>query len=62
MRLQWSREDVDQKLQKMMSDLFVAISKTADKYQMHGDFQFGANALAFQKLADGLSLSGYLLP
>merc|ERR1719265_757690 len=43
MRLSWTREEVDAKLQRIMADIFIACKNAAEEYGKPGDLQMGAN-------------------
>merc|ERR1719487_3057629 len=58
MRLPWSREEVDQKLQKIMRDIFVSCKTAAEKYGKPGDLQLGANIAGFLKVAKAMRAQG----
>jgi glutamate dehydrogenase (NADP+) len=48
-RLSWSREEVDQRLQHIMRDIYRNMSECAVKYSEKNDFVDGANIAAFLK-------------
>merc|ERR1719498_1157921 len=51
MRLSWTREEVDGKLQRIMADIFQACKSAAEEYGKPGDLQMGANIAGFLKVA-----------
>lgn len=59
MRLPWSREEVDAKLQKIMRDIFFAAKNAAEKYgKSPTDLQLGANIAGFLKVATAMKAQG----
>ncbi len=50
----WSFERVDEKLQRIMKDIYKLISATARKYNMEGNLPAGANIASFEKVADAM--------
>ncbi|GMH40470.1 hypothetical protein BSKO_08374 [Bryopsis sp. KO-2023] len=56
LRLQWSREEVDTKLQKIMKDIFDASRAAADEYGTN--LQAGSNIAGFLKVADSMLSQG----
>ncbi len=58
MRLQWSFEEVDNKLKDIMARIFNDISSTAEKYGMPKDYMAGANIFAFKKVAESMISQG----
>ncbi|KAJ1958790.1 hypothetical protein GGI12_004652 [Dipsacomyces acuminosporus] len=57
-RLQWSREEVDSKLEKIMKDIFENSLAAAQKYGLKDDIQAGANIAGFIKVADSMIHQG----
>jgi len=57
-RLSWTFEEVDSKLQQIMSDIFTNITNAAEQYGMKGDFVAGANIAGFLKVATAMCLQG----
>merc|ERR1712013_942995 len=60
-REEWSRKDVDQRLQDIMKHIYVLIRDTAKDLGRAGDFQLGANAAGFKKVADAMLAQGQAL-
>jgi len=60
-RVEWSREEVDAKLKDIMKNIYVTIRDTAADLGAKGDFQLGANAAGFQKVADAMFAQGDVL-
>ena len=54
MRLQWTREEVDQKLQQIMKNIYETGAKYAEKYGRPGDLLMGSNIGGFVKVADSM--------
>lgn len=54
MRLKWTREEVDEKLQRIMTDIHSACSEAAEEYGQKGDYVMGANIAGFVKVADSM--------
>jgi len=57
-RTQWTREEVDNKLFGIMETIFKNISSTAADLGHPGDYQLGANAAGFKKVADAMFEQG----
>lgn len=57
-RYNWTREEVDQKLQRIMADIWAQCSNTASELGHPGDYQLGANAAGFKKVADAMFAQG----
>ncbi|MBU0718373.1 MAG: glutamate dehydrogenase, partial [Planctomycetes bacterium] len=54
MRLSWSREEVDRKLQDIMKSIHKACLDTAKSYGTPGNYVNGANIAGFVKIADAM--------
>ncbi|HHB90701.1 MAG TPA: NADP-specific glutamate dehydrogenase [Anaerolineae bacterium] len=54
LRMQWSREEVDKKLQQIMKAIHRQAWETAEAYGYPGDLQVGANIAGFVKVADAM--------
>ncbi|MCP4450136.1 MAG: glutamate dehydrogenase, partial [Planctomycetes bacterium] len=52
MRYNWTREEVDQKLHRIMKDIHDAAKNAADEYGTPGNYVNGANIAGFVKVAD----------
>ena len=61
MRLSWTFEEVDQKLQQMMNDIYPKISDAAKRYGVEGNYVTGANIAGFEKVADAMLAQGTAL-
>ncbi|MEE0929800.1 MAG: NADP-specific glutamate dehydrogenase [Acutalibacteraceae bacterium] len=58
MRLSWTFEEVDQKLQGIMVNIFNNVSTAAKKYGFDGNYVVGANIAGFEKVADAMIAQG----
>ncbi|TVR07544.1 MAG: NADP-specific glutamate dehydrogenase [Planctomycetota bacterium] len=54
MRLQWNRDEVDQRLATIMRDIYQTCANTAEAYECPGNMVQGANIAAFIKVADAM--------
>ncbi len=61
MRLSWSFEEVDEKLQGIMKGIYAKVSTAAKKYGVEGNFVAGANIAGFEKVADAMKAQGAVL-
>ena len=50
----WTREEVDQKLQDIMAAIHTQAKETADEYGARGNYVVGANIAGFVKVADAM--------
>ncbi|HYA43973.1 MAG TPA: glutamate dehydrogenase, partial [Acidimicrobiales bacterium] len=53
-RLQWTREQVDQKLQSIMRSIHATVSTVAEEYGQPGNYVFGANVASFLRVATAM--------
>ena len=60
LRLPWTREEVDQKLEAIMVNIHKNASETAKKYGREGDYVFGANVAGFLKVAEAMIAQGVI--
>ncbi len=60
LRLSWSREEVDDRLHKIMIDIHKKTFETAKKYGMPGDYVAGANIAGFLKVAEAMTAQGLI--
>jgi glutamate dehydrogenase (NADP+) len=60
MRLSWSRQEVDQKLQSIMKNIHKACLETAAAYGTPGNYVNGANIAGFLKVADAMLDQGII--
>ncbi len=58
LRLSWSREEVDQRLQGIMKAIHGAASEAAKEYGVPGNYVAGANIAGFLKVADAMMDQG----
>ena len=54
MRYAWSREEVDQKLHRIMKDIHTQCVTVADEFGTPGNYVNGANIAGFLKVADAM--------
>jgi glutamate dehydrogenase (NADP+) len=54
MRLNWSREEVDQRLHRIMVDIHANCRATAKEYGAPGNYVMGGNIAGFVKVADAM--------
>ncbi|KNC53840.1 glutamate dehydrogenase [Thecamonas trahens ATCC 50062] len=54
----WDEEEVDSKLQSIMEDIYTAAKDTADRFDLGGDLQAGANIAGFERVADAMVAQG----
>ncbi|HYA45139.1 MAG TPA: Glu/Leu/Phe/Val dehydrogenase dimerization domain-containing protein, partial [Acidimicrobiales bacterium] len=53
-RLQWAREQVDQKLQSIVRSIHTTVSTVAAQYGQPGNYVLGANIAGFQRVATAM--------
>jgi glutamate dehydrogenase (NADP+) len=58
MRLSWSRQEVDQRLHRIMKDIHRNCSETAAEFGTPGNYVNGANIAGFLKVADAMIEQG----
>jgi len=58
MRLSWTAEEVDEKLQGIMVGIFKKVDEAAKEYATEGDYVAGANIAGFLKVADAMLAQG----
>ncbi len=58
MRLSWTFEEVDEKLQGIMKGIYAKVSDAAKRYGVAGNFVAGANIAGFEKVADAMTAQG----
>ena len=51
-RMNWSREEVDAKLDSIMVSIHETCARTAEEYGFPGNYMMGANIAGFLKVAD----------
>ncbi len=52
--VQWSFEEVDNRLHKIMENIFITSFETAKEFNYSGDLQIGSNIASFRKIADAM--------
>ena len=57
-RLSWTFEEVDQKLQGIMANIYHNIANAAKKYGFDGNYVVGANIAGFEKVVDAMNAQG----
>ena len=60
MRMQWTRERVDQELQNIMKNIYKNISEAAETYSEKNNFVDGANIAGFMKVSRAMLAEGYV--
>ncbi|MDA1167953.1 MAG: NADP-specific glutamate dehydrogenase, partial [archaeon] len=60
LRLSWTREEVDKRLEDIMINIHKNASETAKQYGREGDYVFGANVAGFLKVAESMTAQGVL--
>jgi glutamate dehydrogenase (NADP+) len=58
LRLAWSREEVDQKLRRIMYLIHAAARESSEEYGHAGNYVIGANIAGFRKVADSMLAQG----
>ncbi|HJM66648.1 MAG TPA: NADP-specific glutamate dehydrogenase [Candidatus Thalassarchaeaceae archaeon] len=58
LRMSWTREEVDEKLDGIMVGIHKAAYETAEKYGRPHDYVFGANVAGFLKVAEAMLAQG----
>jgi glutamate dehydrogenase (NADP+) len=54
MRFSWSREEVDQRLHRIMKAIHTTCVQVAEEYGTPGNYVNGANIAGFLKVADAM--------
>ncbi len=57
-RLSWTFEEVDNKLQGIMANIYKSISEAAKEYGLEGNYVAGANIAGFKKVATAMEAQG----
>ena len=60
MRYSWTFEEVDAKLDNIMTNIFKACKKAADEYNLSNNYVAGANIAAFDKLSKAMIAQGII--
>ncbi|MEC7988720.1 MAG: NADP-specific glutamate dehydrogenase [Candidatus Thermoplasmatota archaeon] len=58
LRLSWTREEVDKRLEDIMVNIHKSAAETAKEYGREGDYVFGANVAGFLKVAEAMIAQG----
>ena len=58
LRLSWTREEVDRRLDAIMVNIHKQAYETAEKYGMPGNYVAGANIAGFLKIAEAMTAQG----
>ena len=58
MRLAWSAEEVDDRLKRIMKDIFHKVDEAASRYGMKDNYVVGANIAGFEKVVDAMKAQG----
>ncbi|RAH15668.1 MAG: NADP-specific glutamate dehydrogenase [Methanobacteriota archaeon] len=59
-RMNWTREEVDSKLDSIMVNIHETCAKTAEEYGHPGNYMMGANIAGFLKVADAMLNQGVI--
>jgi len=57
-RLSWTFEEVDNKLENIMKNIFKQIEDSCNKYEQGNDYVAGANIAGFEKVAEAMQAQG----
>ena len=57
-RLSWSKEEVDQKLEAIMNNIYRACKETAAHFNQPNNLLLGANIAGFAKVAQAMKAQG----
>jgi glutamate dehydrogenase (NADP+) len=60
MRISWYREEVDERLQKIMKSIHSSCLDAAEAYGQPGDYLVGANIAGFIKVANAMQAYGVI--
>lgn len=58
LRISWMREEVDSRLQNIMTNIFNTAKTTAENYDLGNDYLAGANIAAFENIANAMIAQG----
>ena len=59
-RCSWTFEEVDQKLEKIMINIFKQCSESAKEYDFDNNYVVGANIAAFKKISGAMIAQGII--
>ena len=57
-RLHWTFDEVDNKLETIMQNIFKQIEDSCNKYELGNDYVAGANIAGFEKVAEAMQAQG----
>ena len=60
MRYSWSFEEVDAKLNQIMTNIFLMCKRTADEYNLGINYVAGANIAGFKKVSEAMIAQGVI--
>ena len=60
MRMNWTRDEVDEKLDAIMVSIHETCARTAEEYGFPGNYMMGANIAGFLKVADAMLNQGII--
>ena len=60
MRMNWTSEEVDEKLDAIMVSIHETCARTAEEYGFPGNYMMGANIAGFLKVADAMLNQGVI--
>ena len=58
LRLSWTFEEVDERLHKIMADIFAKAADAAERYGVPGNYVAGANIAGFEKVVEAMLAQG----
>ena len=58
LRLSWTFEEVDERLHKIMIDIFAKAADAAERYGVPGNYVAGANIAGFEKVVEAMIAQG----
>ncbi len=58
MRMSWTFEEVDKRLQRIMNDIYDQCVRASEEYELKGDLAAGANIAGFTKVANAMLAQG----
>jgi len=58
LRMSWSFEEVDEKLQGIMVGIYAKVSDAAERFGIKGNYVAGANIAGFEKVVDAMTAQG----
>ena len=58
MRMSWSAEEVDEKLHRIMTNIFQKVDEASKRYDMEDNYVVGANIAGFEKVVDAMIAQG----